>query len=260
MKKIIIPLLLASFTSLHAQSLSFTNFTLESGADLQESAVYRFDSVIDGADALVTILQIQDNTTLVSIDDSSVDSTLDNTAFRPIINYLSPDGEDIVGSVSFGISFVEMGTLTSVTLNSFGAQIFDSDGDGDGDGTGDGDLREFVFSDGAIDFRGSGLTPVTSALAPISAEGSLAATSDTNPGINDTEAFRTDYSFDNVSEITFRFGAIGNDNVNDGDNDRLHAASFTGTPTILNSSPVPEPSSVTLLGISAIGLLMRRKR
>ena len=76
--------------------------------------------------------------------------------------------------------------------------------------------------------------------------------------MNDTAAFRTDFSYSDTSEIIFRLGATGNDDVDNSDNDRLYGIFFTGdVPTV---TPVPDPSSTALLGLGTIGLLVRRKR
>ncbi len=118
-----------------AVSLSFTTFSLESGTDLQPGAVYRFDDVTTGVDALVTVVSLNNGATLSQIDDAT------NPPTAGVWEALQPQYTGVDGSVTLNVEFVTADTSTSTTIANFTASAVDVDGDGIS-------LTEFVeFSD-----------------------------------------------------------------------------------------------------------------
>lgn len=254
-KTTIIALALASAATSHAQTLSFENFSHIGGTDRQAGSEYRFHDVLNGVDAILTITSISDNARVLQLDDSS-GSGIDFSAWRPIIGGVAPSRSRIptTHSAGFNVRFVEKNTLSLVSLDAFGISLFDTDGDSDEISTEDGNVLEFGELNGTLTHAGSALTttPLGGGFTRVSA-----TTSITNPGVTDAAAWRSDWSYGNVTGFDVTLGWTGNDYVNNSDNDRLYGAYFTGKTV---AKPTPEPSSTALLGLGVIGCILRRKR
>jgi len=97
--------------------------TLETGTALQEGAVYRFDNVSSGIDALVTVVKIY-NASIGFIDDNGSDPA----AFKPQTNFDNANlGKS--GFIEYRIQFVSGGGTTPVSVPKFFMNINDVDGD-----------------------------------------------------------------------------------------------------------------------------------
>lgn len=104
--------------------LSFDNFTLISGLDLQVGAVYRFNDVITNTDALVSIDSLVNGAKVNKIDDNS-NGIGYKQAFQPAVQ----SGNVIGYSYAvFKINFVEKGTSTPKLVQSVNATAIDIDG------------------------------------------------------------------------------------------------------------------------------------
>ena len=125
------------FTSLftYAQSgssvpeLVFKNPALESGANGADNAVYRFSSVANNVDALVTIAgRSSSRVTVANID---MTSTGHDKAFQPQVAYNGGDApRNTSWWMDFDVRFVVEGTNTAVTVSKFDVTALDVDGDG----------------------------------------------------------------------------------------------------------------------------------
>jgi trimeric autotransporter adhesin len=135
--------------------------TLVSGTDLQQGAVYRYTNVLPGIDALVTLAQFTNVTTL---------DQLDNPApfperFQPVIRCST--NSNVTCWVRFDFQFVQSGTNTPAPLPQVVASGQDVDG---GRGTGTQGTREFVeFGTGATSVTVA--TPTFMTAAPALAGG-----------------------------------------------------------------------------------------
>jgi hypothetical protein len=125
------------FTSLftYAQSgssvpeLVFKNPALESGSNGADNAVYRFSSVANNVDALVTIAgRSSSRVTVANID---MTSTGHDKAFQPQVAYNGGDApRNTSWWMDFDVRFVVEGTNTAVTVSKFDVTALDVDGDG----------------------------------------------------------------------------------------------------------------------------------
>jgi hypothetical protein len=119
---IFIAILLIAFTSLLAQpDYYFSNPVLESGKHLQEGAVYRFEKVRTGVDALVEVKKFHGGVSLDAIDENW---TGFDEAFQPFI--YCPPGTD--GYVEFEIYFVAAGTNNKLKQKEVPITPIDIDG------------------------------------------------------------------------------------------------------------------------------------
>jgi len=95
---------------------------LESGDALAEGAVYRYENVDEGLDALVTIEKVV-NGEILFLDQNATDAEF----FKPEI-YFTTTSTERRPYVDFRISFVEKGTNIPVVLEELGASFIDVDG------------------------------------------------------------------------------------------------------------------------------------
>jgi len=95
---------------------------LESGDALSEGAVYRYENIDQGLDALVTIEKVV-NGEILFLDQNATDAEF----FKPEI-YFTTTSTERRPYVDFRISFVEEGTNTPVVLAELGASFIDVDG------------------------------------------------------------------------------------------------------------------------------------
>jgi Secretion system C-terminal sorting domain len=100
---------------------TFKNPTLVSGTSLQTGAVYRFNTVKTGTDALVTVKSMNGGITLDKIDESW---TGFNEAFQPFIK-VNPSSD---GYVEFEIKFVDAGLSSSQNQAEVPMTCIDIDG------------------------------------------------------------------------------------------------------------------------------------
>jgi len=112
-----------SFT-VSAQSLNFTSYTLQSGTDLSQGAVYRFSNVTStgNVDALITV------STLFNLQLKSIDNSFSgtNAGFQPMVSSINGNGDHYA---LFHISFVQAGTSAPVNIVNFNGTFFDVNGD-----------------------------------------------------------------------------------------------------------------------------------
>ena len=107
----------------HAQdSLSFANWSLESGTDLTQGAVYRFDDVKTGVDALVRLDSLRGGATLIQIDDASPSTPV----LSPRVNGIPSSSPEPQADLS--ITFVLADTSTPIALDSVDVASVDIDG------------------------------------------------------------------------------------------------------------------------------------
>lgn len=102
-----------------------TSAVLESGAALQQGAVYRFPNVSAGTDALLTIVETF-NASVADIDNNASEPQ----AFRPRTAFdISNVGKE--GYIEYHMEFVNSGGTTPVTVPKFFININDTDGNVD---------------------------------------------------------------------------------------------------------------------------------
>jgi len=102
--------------------LSFLNPVLTSGTDLQQGAVYRYNNVAPGTNAIVTIESIVNGSTILQLDESG--AGYDN-GFQPKIQ----SGGSGNSYVLFSISFVSSTSGAPVSFAALNSTILDIDGD-----------------------------------------------------------------------------------------------------------------------------------
>ena len=241
-----------------AQQLSFNDFSLIGGSDLQSGASYRFYNVTSGVDAIIDVTSLS-NATLTRIDDSPVTaSTQDDAAWRPGISGVSTPGTNELHYADFTLRFFANGDNTPVGLDSITMSIYDTDGDGDLFNTADGDVIEFAQVAGFSSLHSAG-----SQLNVIDyADGSklvMAKDSTSNAGVTAAAEWLSVWQIEGKHAYAMRLGWMGSDSVMSADNDRLYGAYFTGenTPMIV---PVPEPSAALLTALGALVFSFRRRR
>jgi hypothetical protein len=106
------------------ESLSFSNYTLESGSPLAVGAVYRFHDVTAGVDALVTIDALRGGATLTQIDDASPSAA----NLSPVLDGVPANNPNPQADLL--IAFVIADTSTPVVLDELDVTSADIDGDG----------------------------------------------------------------------------------------------------------------------------------
>ena len=109
----------------YGPELTFTTYTLVAGQAGQVGAVYRFPSVLDGVDALVTIADAEN----ASLDDLDLTNTGSYNAFQPQVHINRQRNRGDEGYMDFMIAFVLAGTTTPTTITSWRATAVDVDGD-----------------------------------------------------------------------------------------------------------------------------------
>lgn len=114
--------------------------TLVSGTNLQQGAVYRYTNVLPGIDALVTLAQFNNVTTLDQLDNNAPFPA----RFQPVIRCNA--NSNVTCWVRFNFQFVQSGNNTPAPLPRVVASAQDVDG---GNGTGTQGTREFAEFVGA---------------------------------------------------------------------------------------------------------------
>ena len=242
-----------------AQQLSFNDFSLVSGSDLQSGASYRFYNVTSGVDAVISVDSLS-NATLLRMDDSPIaSSTNDDAAWRPIVSGVSTFGQNEMHYADFTVRFFANGGNSPAALDSLTMLIFDTDGDSDRadfSDREDGNVIEFA--------QVSGFTSLISTGSHLSvidyADGSklvMAKDSETNPGVTDAAPWLSVWNLEEKNAFSVRLGWSGTDYKASLDNDRLYGVYFNGenTPTV-----IPEPSSALMIVLGLFGFIARRKR
>ncbi|MGC4038272.1 MAG: T9SS type A sorting domain-containing protein [Chitinophagaceae bacterium] len=123
MKTIVPCIFLFCFIQASAQSLSFTNPTLQSGTDLKKGAVYLFKNVTTGINATVTISDLVNGATINKIDDNGGGVGYLN-AFQPEIK----SGNKGESYAVFSVKFIEVATNSPYLLKTLQATALDIDG------------------------------------------------------------------------------------------------------------------------------------
>ncbi len=151
MKSLLLPLLLFAFISgtgveraSAQQSLSFTSFALEPGspgADLQVGAIYRFNLVAPGYDALVEVKALKNGATLVQIDDPNTSSA----ELQPTLNG-TPNQDP---EADFSVSLVSHLTTNPASVTGLELAAIDIDGSAG--------RQEFVILSGVESYTVEGL-------------------------------------------------------------------------------------------------------
>ena len=109
--------------------LVFKNPTRESGAAGSDGTVYRFPDVGNNIDALVTIAGR--SSALVRLTTIDLSSTGYDKAFQPQVSYNNGSAaRNLNWWMDFDIRFVNKGTSTMATVNTFNVTALDVDGDG----------------------------------------------------------------------------------------------------------------------------------
>jgi uncharacterized repeat protein (TIGR01451 family) len=157
-------LVLACLWPARAQAQTGPDFlgtpTLVSGTNLQQGAVYRYTNVLPGIDALVTLAQFNNVTTLDQLDNPAPFPA----RFQPVIRCNA--NSNVTCWVRFNFQFVQSGNNTPAPLPRVVASAQDVDG---GNGTGTQGTREFAEFVGATTVTVA--TPTFMALAPALAGG-----------------------------------------------------------------------------------------
>lgn len=123
--------LISLSTTSYAQELVFKNPVLVSGSIATNDAVFRFPTVTDNVDALVTMNGRSDE--FVSLVDIDLANLGHDNAFQPQVSYnngTTPDGNSNWW-MEFKISFVQTNTNIETTVNSFNVTALDVDGNND---------------------------------------------------------------------------------------------------------------------------------
>ncbi len=180
-----------------APGMKFINPVLISGTDRAINARYKFPSVIDGVDAIVTVTDIVGGASLTSVDDNTYGYS---EAWQPVVK--TPETMGAVESyVKFKMDFVASSDESEHTFICFTLSAIDVDGDNDR-------IREMIA---ANDFTSYGVSNVTT-LSLLQTGGLLKATSTilNFPGI-DTAAYvsNINYRYINKSKISeIRIGSV----------------------------------------------------
>jgi len=184
----------------------FSNPVLVSGTASQQGAVYRYTNVIPGVDALVTIEEISNNTTVFDFDDESSDANW----FKPRTNVSGLNaGEEGYGQYLF--EFVKAGTNTDTTLSAVNLLFVDIDGEPGFSETNLVDEPSSITFNDPTELSFVGVDPSDNTLSggpvqAISGPGTIVGVSDANPEIN----FFTRYV--DRSEFRIQFGIKSNQN------------------------------------------------
>ncbi len=104
---------------------SMSHYSLVSGTDKMEGAVYRYNSIQTGYDMQVTIVDIRGPVSIVHFDESTFGEE-DN--FNPVIRYNGVGNDE--GQVDFKFEFFEAGTNIPINLSYFLFSPRDVDGSG----------------------------------------------------------------------------------------------------------------------------------
>ena len=111
-----------------SQNLGFFNPVLTSGTAGANNAVYRFNGVLTGYDALVTINGR--SSSAVVLQDIDVTTTGCNRALQPLVGRTGPVSDAADWWMEFEIQFVKANTNQSATVNSYDLSAMSINGDG----------------------------------------------------------------------------------------------------------------------------------
>lgn len=111
-----------------SQDLGFQNGVLTSGTAGGDGAVYRFNGVLTGFDALVTINGRSSSG--VVLQDIDATTTGCNRALQPLVGRTGPISDAADWWMEFEIRFVKAGTAQSATVNSYNLSAMSINGDG----------------------------------------------------------------------------------------------------------------------------------
>lgn len=104
---------------------SMSDYSLVSGTDKAEGAVYRYNSIQMGYDMKVTIVDIRGPVSIVHFDESTVG---EEENFNPVIRYNGLGNDE--GQIDFKFEFLEAGTDNPINLPYFLFSPRDVDGSG----------------------------------------------------------------------------------------------------------------------------------
>lgn len=179
------------------QELGFgmTNYTLVSGVDKMEGAVYRYNSIQTGYDLRVTIVEISGPVSIVEFDESTIG---EEENFNPIIQYHGQGNDE--GQVDFKFEFLEAGTENAKVLPYFLFSPRDVDGSGPTSQMGEFQIVE--NPDEVIVDENTTLTIIPQGNKyRIEGDPSI-----TNPGIGPEREFLTSAFFTDRSEVNVTLG------------------------------------------------------
>ncbi|MCG8372048.1 MAG: GEVED domain-containing protein [Balneolales bacterium] len=189
---------------------SFTNPSLEQGVPLQVNAIYRFNNVASGLDALVKVLAIS-NATLDDIDEDGIANQAAN--FSPFFTAFQGGGY-----VDWEIQFVQAGTSIPVKRD-FSLTGLDIDGNDLGSGRTVQDYLGFAQNQSNTVQAGNNLLETTSGPFQVFQSSTL---TDGNGSFDINHMAYISYNYTSVFQI--RTGSVMSSNYSD---DRLVDIDFT---------------------------------
>lgn len=179
------------------QELGFgmTNYSLVSGVDKMEGAVYRYNSIQTGYDLRVTIVEIRGPVSIVEFDESTIG---EEENFNPVIQYHGQGNDE--GQIDFKFEFLEAGTENAKVLPYFLFSPRDVDGSGPTSQMGEFQIVE--NPDEVIVDENTTLTLIPQGdKYRIEGDPSI-----TNPGIGPEREFLTSAFFTDRSEVNVTLG------------------------------------------------------
>ena len=185
---------LTGFSS-SSQTISFKNYTLESGTALTQGAVYRFSNITStgNVDALVTVTEL--NRVLLKHIDSMFTGADDG--FQPMLSSTGGKGEHYA---LFNITFVTSGTTVPLDLLDFSGTVFDLNGSNQIN-----EYADVTLENGSWEYSGSNpgiaVTQSGNVISGVSQNSDLSQTIDTS---NKANSFQI--SSPAVSSLTVKFG------------------------------------------------------
>ncbi len=111
-----------------APSFVFANPSVYSGTAGNVNCVYKFGSVLNGIDAYITILDINNGASLANVDISQSTTGYEN-AFQPYVNFKTGSAVSPQTSyIEWHIEFKKSGTLTDTVISAVSVTAIDVDG------------------------------------------------------------------------------------------------------------------------------------
>jgi len=204
-----------------APTFDFQNSTRLSGSQGAVGSTYRFDDVLAGTDAILTIVSKSHSDIVInSLDEQAATNGGYDEAFQPIIDFNWVNGTfNGAGDkeVTFQFDFVDGSTGNPVSIADLSMTAVDVDGDSR-------DIREYVETSGFSQYQTQSPTNLTLS-GSLKARGSYA----TFNGVQET-AFPTmiTFGYQNISTITLKVGANydGGNNITTGSEARLSCIYF----------------------------------